>query len=73
MNPAEVFKDLNPESPNCWAPTFVRYLVEVRRPKPGEWYLAGAKLWQVKAEPKHIVQAVIVDVVFPTEGGDNDH
>lgn len=53
---------LDPTSPNNWADPTARYVVEVRPPRIGEWYISGSKLVRCDAELRHVRCAVIVGI-----------
>lgn len=53
---------LDPDGPNNWADPDTHYIVEVRPPKIGEWYLSGAKIYRSDHNYRHVQQCVIVGI-----------
>jgi hypothetical protein len=53
---------LDPTNPNNWADPDTHYIVEVRPPKAGEAYLAGAKIFFADHDARFVKQVVIVGV-----------
>lgn len=56
---------LDPTDPNNWADPATHYVVQVRPPKTGEWYLSGAKIYCSDHDAKHVQQVVIVGIAGP--------